>query len=121
MVRRHWKAVTIWTVFHLVLTSLPESSLPHFRTGLRLDWVVHLGLGTVLGSLLARQFGDRGGPWWLWAWLGIAVFGALDEWHQPTFGRSAEWMDWIMDITGGALGLALGMRVLRSRWGQWLR
>jgi len=58
-----------------------------------------------------------GGTWparrFLAAWAALALFGALDEWHQPYFGRTAEWMDWIMDVLGAAVGLAAGTRLAR--------
>ena len=40
--------------------------------------------------------------------VGVAVFGASDEIHQYFVpGRSCDLFDWMADMTGGALGLAL--------------
>ncbi len=110
-----------WAAFHLVLTSLPEASLPQPGLPLRVDWLVHFGLGGVLGTLIVWA---SGGAWrparLLAAWVAIAAFGALDEWHQPYFGRTAEWMDWTMDVLGGAVGLGLGTLLMRTRLREWL-
>ena len=46
------------------------------------------------------------------------AFGATIEVIQPTFGRSAEWLDLLADTLGVGLGLAIGLvlhRVLRKR------
>lgn len=118
--------VAAWTAFHLVLTSLPESSLPQPGLPLRVDWLVHFGLGGVLGALVVWASGRGGGEGGRWqparllaAWVAIAAFGALDEWHQPYFGRTAEGMDWIMDVLGGAVGLGLGTLLGRTRLRAW--
>jgi len=125
--RRRWWTVAAWTAFHLVLTSLPESSLPRPGLPLRVDWLVHFGLGGVLGTLViwASGSGVAGGGAWraarlLAAWAAIAAFCALDEWHQPYFGRTAEWMDWTMDVLGGAVGLGLGTLLMRTRLREWV-
>lgn len=40
--------------------------------------------------------------------IGVAIFGASDELHQRFVpGRFCDLYDWIADVTGGALGLAL--------------
>lgn len=39
---------------------------------------------------------------------GLAVLGALDEWHQRIVpGRSADLFDWLADVVGVWLGVAL--------------
>ncbi len=116
-----WWVVAAWGLLHLVLTSLPESALPDPGVELRVDWLVHFGLCGVMGALVAW---GSGGTWrfgrLFGAWLAMAAFGALDEWHQPYFGRTAEWMDWTMDVLGGALGLGVGTLLMRTRIGAWL-
>ena len=110
----------MWLGFHLVLTSLPPSSLPPLELGFRVDWLAHLMLGTGLGLLLAWAAGRGSSPARLSrVWVAIALFGAFDEWHQPFFGRTAELMDWVMYVTGGAVGLVLGrwlVGALSVRW-----
>ena len=40
--------------------------------------------------------------------IGVAIFGASDELHQYFVpGRSCDVYDWMADVAGGALGLAL--------------
>jgi VanZ family protein len=41
--------------------------------------------------------------------MGACVFGGLIEIIQPTFDRSADLNDWIADILGVILGIALGL------------
>jgi len=39
---------------------------------------------------------------------GVALLGALDEWHQRIVpGRSADVFDWVADVVGAWLGVAL--------------
>ena len=35
---------------------------------------------------------------------------------QPSFGRSADMQDWVADIAGVALGIALALLYRRLRW-----
>lgn len=107
--------VAAWLALHLVLTSVPERALPSLGVAIRVDWLAHFGLGVVLGTLVAWALRGAGGIRLVAAWLAIAAFAALDEWHQPYFGRSAEVMDWIMGVTGGLVGLTLGTLVARRR------
>jgi UDP-2,3-diacylglucosamine pyrophosphatase LpxH len=42
----------------------------------------------------------------LWAFLGVALFAASDEWHQSFVpGRDASALDWLADLVGAKLGL----------------
>jgi VanZ family protein len=112
--RRRWILVGAWVLVHLVLTSLPESALPALRLPLRADRLVHFGLGGVLGFLVAWAAGRVTPVRFVIAWLAVAVFAAFDEIHQPWFGRTAELMDWVMDVAGAAAGLGLGTLLTRS-------
>ena len=38
---------------------------------------------------------------------GLAAFAAVDEVTQPLFSRAAEWLDWVYDGIGIAVGLAV--------------
>ena len=38
----------------------------------------------------------------------LALFGGLDEITQPIFGRQAEFLDWVADCVGIALGVYFG-------------
>jgi VanZ family protein len=39
--------------------------------------------------------------------VGLAIFAGLDELTQPAFGRTAEPLDWVYDLIGLAVGIAL--------------
>ncbi len=54
----------------------------------------------------------------LWAIVSVMVYAASDEWHQMFVpGRYADPLDWLIDLTGAILALALarGWRALRRR------
>jgi hypothetical protein len=48
-------------------------------------------------------------------WLTIGLYGAVEEVTQPIVNRSASGIDWIADVSGAALGLAIYWFVVR-RW-----
>ena len=75
------------------------------------DKVVHLIAFAALAFPLARtgRFGL------IPVFVGASVFGGLIELIQPSFGRSADMQDWIADITGVALGIALALLYRRLR------
>ncbi len=82
-----------------------DVALPH-----PLDKVVHASAFTALGLFLGLGFG-QGKGWRFWLMLlGVAgLFGMADEIHQRFVpGRACEFADWVADVLGAALGLALG-------------
>ena len=78
------------------------------------DKVLHIsayaGLA-VLVTLCVRW--NRTGGWrqYLIIFVGLAVFGGLDELTQPPFHRTADWFDWFADLGGITLGLIVSMPV----------
>lgn len=91
------------------------SHQPQYPLGLTLpyglDKVAHaLAFGS-LAFLLDRALrtGHQDLPLYrrhLWVFLGVSIFGALDEWHQGYIpGREASLLDWVADSLGAALGL----------------
>lgn len=96
-----------WAVVILVLTSWPNPSLP--ISGRGLDKVVHLGMYLVLGVLVGRAVPARSGRFGLIAAASVlALFAALDEWHQILVpGRTASIWDWVADVLGILLGLLI--------------
>lgn len=114
MTGRRWLPPILWAALVLAVSSIPASGLPSVGTG---DKLPHLGLYAVLGWLTARAL-DRPVPRWpalALAALAIALFGAIDEWHQRFIpGRHPEGADWIADLIGASLGL-LGFRVAAAR------
>jgi VanZ family protein len=116
--RRAWAVVVLWLAFQLSLTSIPGEMLPPLP-GFRIDWVAHFCMYFGLAFLIARAW--RASGWraalLAGAWLALLALGALDEWHETFIpGRGAEWVDWLMDGSGAAAGLAAGTFMLRITW-----
>ena len=47
--------------------------------------------------------------------IGTSAFGAIIEWIQPTFNRSAKLSDWVADALGVLIGIGLGLAYGRVR------
>jgi VanZ family protein len=47
------------------------------------------------------------------AWLLLALYGGFDELTQPLFGRMCDFHDWLADLTGIVIGLALAAGLSR--------
>ena len=75
------------------------------------DKFVHLAAFATLAFPLART--NRVSL--LLIFIGASAFGGLIELIQPTFNRSADLNDWIADILGVMLGIALGLIYRRVR------
>lgn len=75
------------------------------------DKVVHLIAFAALAFPLARtgRFGLM--P----VFIGASAFGGIIEVIQPSFGRSADMLDWLADIAGVALGIVLALFYRRLR------
>lgn len=107
-----WIPAIVWAGVILVLTSWPNPQLPFSVSGL--DKVVHFSMYGILGFLVGRALPrQRILSALVAAAVGLAVFGALDEWHQRFIpGRSADVRDWLADVTGMVLGLLLAHLLL---------
>jgi VanZ family protein len=119
--RAWWPAAACAAVV-LALSSIPhpESPVPTFTHA---DKLAHGLEYAVLALLLVRGLRrePRTGAWStavtiLAGAAAIAVFGALDEWHQAAIpGRSTSLWDWIADTTGGLAGSLAGARLWKRR------
>lgn len=109
-----WAPPVLWAGFILLLTSWPSAGLPASLSVAGVDKVGHFGLYGVLGFLVGRALPRRRVLSTLVAAaLGIALFGALDEWHQVLVpGRAASILDWVADISGTITGLFISHRLL---------
>jgi VanZ family protein len=99
----------------LTATSWPKPQVPEVRFG---DKLVHVALYGVLAWLVARARRMGGRPSRLLpVVVGVAAFGAVDEWHQQFIpGRSAGADDWAADAAGAALGvIAATLHARRTR------
>ena len=100
-----WIPVALWAGVILTGTSVPGVPEPGVPG---LDKVAHFAMYAVLGLLTARAI--RGGVArpraFLVALAAIAVFAAVDEWHQRLIpSRSAEVADWFADVSGATVGV----------------
>jgi VanZ family protein len=107
---RRWLPPALWAALILVVTSIPAppdapAGIPH------LDKAVHVFLYAGQGWLVARALRTRRSLTLLAALLGVAAFGALDEWHQVFFARDPDMLDWIADTLGASIGIAAASRV----------
>ncbi len=75
------------------------------------DKLAHLVAFATLAFPLARtgRFGL------IPVFVSASAFGGIIEILQPSFGRSADIQDWIADIAGVALGIALALLYRRIR------
>lgn len=102
-----WAPVVAWACVILISTSLPGAAVPAGPPGM--DKVGHFVMYAVLGlfSIRAALSGAESGLRTLALTLGaIAVFAAIDEWHQelvPT--RAPDVADWAADLAGATVGI----------------
>lgn len=118
---RQWVPPILWAAFILVLTSIPGADLP--RVGFHSsDKLVHATMYGIFAWLATRSLLRTGRPVRyaiLLVVLGIALFGALDEWHQQFIpGRSMDSFDWMADISGAVIGAFAAAVALRVREGK---
>jgi VanZ family protein len=102
---RRWLPPALWAALILVLTSIPAPSGP--ATFPYLDKIVHFLMYAGQGWLVARALRTRRFAALAVALVGIAVFGFLDEWHQQFVSRDPNLFDWIADVIGASVGIAL--------------
>ncbi|MEM8739201.1 MAG: VanZ family protein [Planctomycetota bacterium] len=111
----YWAALVVATHW----PGLTQDDVPGLG-GLPFDKVAHgvafAGLAVLLaGSRFWRGGGARGN-----AGLAVGVgliYGALEEWTQPWFGRTASWAD----LAADAVGLCLGAAAAWTCWVVWAR
>ncbi|MEX2181039.1 MAG: VanZ family protein [Gemmatimonadaceae bacterium] len=113
-----WLPPAVFAALILVATSWPDLDLGRIPN--QLDKLGHLLMYGVFGALVLRAT-SRPRSWatLVWAWVGIALFAALDEWHQEFIsGRGASLGDWAADVVGALAGLVIARRLVpptRSR------
>jgi len=100
--------IIYWTLL-LIGTTLPVPDVPSFGVG---DKFIHFGAFFGLTVLLSFTLHYQNKnlllkKYFLTATLIIATFyGFLDELHQSFIpGRSSEFLDWLADLLGTALGI----------------
>ncbi|QDV90949.1 hypothetical protein RAS2_20340 [Phycisphaerae bacterium RAS2] len=75
------------------------------------DKVMHFSGFVLLGMVsiwrgltVGRRYPMKSALAWL---VGLMAYGAVDEWTQPIMGRSCELYDWVADVFGAIVGIAI--------------
>jgi len=106
-------------IFLLTATHLPPSSPLLPDEVHNLDKVFHFTAYAILAGLIATVWQLKSGVLTArhlrWAWIAVAIFGALDEITQVAVDRDCNLGDWTTDVTGAAIGL-LAFVWLRRRF-----
>ena len=104
--RLYFAMLAGWVALTFTLTSIPNPEFSPFFPGS--DIIAHFVFYGVMGFLFVlwrRETGTGAAAAVLWAAIFVALFGAVDEFHQQWIpGRSMELLDWVADFTGGTAG-----------------
>lgn len=102
-----WTTLAYWIAL-FVATHIPLPPLP--ASGMGSDKVAHVaafaGLGFLCGLWLALG-GRLSLARTLLLLAVLTVYGAVDEWLQQFVGRFTDLDDWIADVSGAAIGVAV--------------
>ena len=107
----YWLSMFLGTHIARIPKSLADQS----------DKVLHLGGYCGLAVLLLTWRISRGQASFRTValiWLLIGGYGAFDEITQPLVGRQCDFADWITDLIGAALGLAVTWPVASRLFGR---
>lgn len=118
---RYWGPVCGYAglIFYLSAQPHPEEHVPfvmHFS-----DKVLHAVEYAVLGALCYRALRGSGSDTWRQQAISVAIllaslYGASDEVHQAFVPfRDANWLDWVADTFGAAVGVTVMHRVFSLR------
>jgi VanZ family protein len=118
---RYWGPVCGYAglIFYLSAQSHPETHLP-FITRFS-DKLLHAGEYAVLGALCFRAIRGTGTDSWKQQAIPAAIllaslYGMSDEVHQAFVPfRDSNWLDWLADTVGAAIGVIAMHRVLSLR------
>ena len=105
-----------WASLILIATSIPIPGQLASVSPTGADKLVHFTMYGVLGWLTARGLGFPSMRTLLPAFLLVAGFGAIDEWHQRFIpGRSTDRADLVADIVGAGVGVLAFQAAFRRR------
>jgi VanZ family protein len=103
--KRLWLLPLLWAVCILIATSIPGSYIPRVNVP-NLDKVVHFTFYGIFAALLLPAMPGKLSQRIALVLLFIAVFAALDEFHQKFIpGRTMDLADWIADVSGAAFSM----------------
>lgn len=107
--------LTFYWILLFTLTTMPTESIPamgvndkleHTLAYFGLSFLLYLTLLFQRKSVMLKKYAL------LFTLLIVALYGALDEFHQLLIpGRSCELLDFLADMLGGVLGIVL-LRIL---------
>jgi VanZ family protein len=108
-IRRYvgWTTLAYWGAL-FVATHIPLPPLP--AAGVGSDKVAHVSAFAGLGFLTAlwlALFGKLTVVHTLLLLAVLAGYGAIDEWLQQFVGRFTDFDDWVADVSGAAIGIAI--------------
>lgn len=120
--RYRWarQLVLVYLMGMLVATHMPLPELPVEPPTWRLvpfdklaHFSIYAGFALLVAFLLALRNPERSTHiglrvrGYIGLWLGIALWAAIDEMTQPWTGRSLDLRDWMADVLGATVGLAV--------------
>jgi VanZ family protein len=110
-----------WAIFIFIASSIPAYEMPDM-TIFAWDKAIHLGVYCVLAACVFTACSHPDAPLYLQGHriaatiIFVAVYGALDEFHQYFVpGRSVEFFDWLADVSGALLFVLLFLVWARVR------
>lgn len=103
----------VWSICIFIASSIPTYAMPALNI-FEMDKVIHLGVYFVLAACVFTACSHAEAPISLQRHriaatiLFVAVYGAVDEFHQYFVpGRSVELFDWLADVSGALLFIFL--------------
>ena len=113
--RRAWYIVLLAVYWVALFAGTHYPDVPQLAGDSSDKWLhglAFLGLSLLLSATMAPR---RSLTWrrYLQVILMLGIYGAVDELTQPPFGRHCELSDWMADMTGALLGLAIVAAVSR--------
>ena len=106
-----WGPVVAWAALIFALSSVPALGTGLGTWDLVLRKIGHFVEFAILGALLLRALRDVPA-----AVLAGAAYAVTDEVHQMfVSGRQGSALDWLIDTAGVVAGVAIALRLARSR------
>ncbi len=102
LIEKHWLSLTILLIAIISYLSLKPTGIATPTVGF--DKVYHCIAYAVLVLPLALK---RPAYWQVFA-LTLMIYGGAIELIQPMTGRQADWLDFIMNVTGVGIGILIG-------------
>ena len=90
----------------MIGTHLPADQVPNTFSAIdkTVHFVAYAGLTILLAITIYRMMPVK--YWEGYLFVGLTLYGALDEYTQGFVGRMPDVLDWIADVMGVGVGLA---------------